>query len=264
MEDFKIIQPSAVLIPYVKQYWVLKTVGDSATLARTVPTGLMNLIFHRGNRLFSVNENELHPRAFLSGQERTFADLKYDGQINMISVVFHPVGVKAFFKLPVSQLAGSRLSGGDINDKELSRLEIDLVNTENDNLCILLIEKFLLKRLTSLVQYNLKRVETAIRLINSGQTDIVKLADAACLSTKQFNRVFSEHVGANPKEYSRTIRFQRALHILEYNQQISLTDLAYKCGYFDQSHMIKEFKTFSGYTPGEYLAICVPHSDYFN
>lgn len=264
MEEFRIIQPTSLLAPYVKHYWLLKTVGNSAALARTVPTGMMSLIFHRGNRLLSIYENELHPRAFLSGQERTFADLKYDGQINMISVVFHPIGVRAFFSIPTNKTLGLRLTAGDLEDKELSILENSLTSTEDDRLCILLIEKFLLKRLTHLAEHNLKRLETTMRLIHSGQGDIARLADAACLSTKQFNRIFSEYIGASPKEFSRTIRFQRALHILETRPQTSLTSLAYESGFFDQSHMIKEFKRLSGYTPSEYLSICPPHSDYFS
>lgn len=263
MEEFRIISPTAVLAPYVKYYWLLKTENNPA-VARTVPTGMMNLIFHRGQRLLSIHKNELHPRAFLSGQERTFADLKYDGQVDMISVVFRPAGVRAFFSLPANKAVGLRLTAEDMEDKELSALERSLISTEDDRLCILLIEQFLLKRLTRLTEHNLKRGESAIRLINAGRTDIAQLADTACLSSKQFGRIFSEHVGANPKEFSRTIRFQRALHILENNPQIPLTVLAYECGYFDQSHMIKEFKTLSGYTPSEYIAVCLPHSDYFD
>jgi hypothetical protein len=80
VEEFCVIQPSLALAPYVKNYWLLKTDGGS-DVARTVPTGMMNLIFHRGRRLLSVHENALHPRAFLSGQERTFADFQYDGKI---------------------------------------------------------------------------------------------------------------------------------------------------------------------------------------
>src|SRR5690606_16459769 len=161
----------------------------------TVPTGMMSLLFHRGNRLLSVHENEFHPRAFLSGQEKTFADLKYDGQINMISVVFHPAGVRAFFNIPIDKIAGLRLTAGDMEDKDLSELENTLTSTEEDKLSVLLIEQFLLRRLTRLPEHNLKRVETAIRLINAGQTEIGRLADAACLSTKQFNRIFSEYIG---------------------------------------------------------------------
>jgi len=264
MEKYRIIQPTALIAPYVKNYWLLKTACDSPTLARTVPTGMMSLIFHRGERLLSIHESELHPRAFLSGQEKTFADLEYVGQINMISVVFNPVGVRAFFNLPINKLNNLRITASDLGDKELAELEYSLTSTENDKLCFLLIEQFLLKRLSRLAEYNLKRIEASIQLINSGQTDVGLIADAACLSTKQFQRVFSEYVGSNPKEFSRTIRFQKALHILEIRPQISLTTLAYECGYFDQSHMIKDFKALSDYTPGEYLAACPPHSDYFS
>jgi AraC-like DNA-binding protein len=263
MEDFKIILPSSMLSPYVKHYWILKTIGNSTSIARTVPTGMMSLIFHRGNCLLSINENKIQPRAFLSGQEKTFNDLRYYGYINMISIVFRPVGVRAFFNLPIDRTAGLRLTAGDMEDKELSELERTLTSTEEDKLCILLIEHFLLKRLTQLAEYNIKRIDTAIGLINAGQTDIVKLADATCLSTKQFNRIFSENIGTSPKEYSRIIRFQRALNLLEKDIDISFTALACDCGYFDQSHMIKDFKTFSGYTPSEYIAECPPHSDYF-
>lgn len=263
MEEFSIVQPTPLLAPYIKNFWLLKTTVDSSTLARTVPTGMMSLIFHRGDRLLSVQENELHPRAFLSGHEKTFADLKYAGQINMISVVFRPAGVRAFFKLPIIKTSGLRLTAGDLEDKELVALENSLTSTDEDQMCILLIERFLMKRLRSLAGYNFKRIETTISLINSGQTQVSILANAACLSTKQFNRIFSEYVGANPKEFSRTIRFQRALYILETQPQINLTTLAYECGYYDQSHLIKEFKAMSGYTPTEYIAVCPPHSDYF-
>jgi len=264
MEEFKIIQPSLLLAPYIKNYWLLKTACDSPSLARTVPIGMMSLIFHRGNRLLSIHDNELHPRAFLSGQEKTFADLEYVGQINIISVVFRPVGVKVFFDLPMNKINNLRVTAGDLGNKELSTLEHSLTSTEDDQLCILLIEQFLLKRLSRLAEYNFKRIEATIQLINSGQTEVALLADTACLSIKQFQRIFSEYVGSNPKEFSRTIRFQRALHRLESCPQISLTALAYECNYFDQSHMIKEFKALSGYTPSEYLDVCSPHSDYFN
>jgi AraC-like DNA-binding protein len=264
MEDFTIIQPSPALAPYVKHYWLLKAVGTTPTQAATVPTGMMSLIFHRGNRLRSLHDNELHPRAFLSGQEKSYANLEYAGQINMLSVVFRPAGARTFFNLPLNKIYNLRVTAGDMEDRDLQKLENALTSTENDRLCILLIEQFLLKRLTRLAEHNIKRIESSIRLINSGQTDVNRLADAACLSTKQFNRLFSEHVGSNPKEFSLIVRFQRALHTLEARPQTSLTALAHECGYFDQSHMIKDFKALSGYTPGEYIAACAPVSDYFS
>lgn len=258
MEEFLIIKPSPHLAPYIKNYWLLKTDVTSPAIVRTLPTGMMSLVFHRGNRILSVKERELHPRAFLSGHEKCFADLEYNGQINMISVTFKPTGVRAFFNLPINKTDALRLTAEELEDRELRELENSLLNTYDDSHCIRLIENFLLKRIRSISEYNLKRIDSAIRLINYGETEVSTLANAACLSTKQFNRIFSEIVGSNPKEFSRTIRFQRALYTLENKPQISLIELAYECGYYDQSHLIREFKAYSGYTPTEYLAIC-PH-----
>ena len=86
----------------------------------------------------------------------------------------------------------------------------------------------------------------------------------ACLSEKQFSRVFSDNIGLSPKEFSRIIRIQRALSILQNLPRINFAQLAYDCGYTDQSHMIKEFKQFSGYTPKEFLSLYNPFSDYFS
>lgn len=110
MEEFLIIKPSPHLAPYIKNYWLLKTDVTSPAIVRTLPTGMMSLVFHRGNRILSVKERELHPLAFLSGHEKGFADLEYNGQINMISVTFKPTGVRAFFNLPINKTDALRLN----------------------------------------------------------------------------------------------------------------------------------------------------------
>lgn len=46
--------------------------------------------------------------------------------------------------------------------------------------------------------------------------------------------------------------------------EISLTALAAEAGYYDQSHMIRDFRRMSGYTPGQYRKKCEPYSDYFS
>ncbi|TXJ23716.1 MAG: AraC family transcriptional regulator [Chitinophagaceae bacterium] len=72
------------------------------------------------------------------------------------------------------------------------------------------------------------------------------------LSTRQFERNFKEFAGFSPKLYSRIIRFQSAIE--QYGQTgKSLTEIAYDCGYYDQSHFIHDFKEFSGLHPRHYF-----------
>jgi AraC-like DNA-binding protein len=68
----------------------------------------------------------------------------------------------------------------------------------------------------------------------------------------------------NPKEYSRIVRFQKALKQMQHQRsKINQADLAYTNGYADQSHLIREFKKLCGYTPLSLLEVTTPYSDLF-
>jgi AraC-like DNA-binding protein len=263
MDSFQIIQPSALLSPFVKQYWLMTVNSAVQASERVIPTGMMCLMFHRGERIFSSSENEWQPRAFLSGQDTSYTDLSYCGGIDMISIEFRPGGAKAFFKMPMIELYGQAVAIGVLSDPLLAELEKRLYDAADAKTSVLLIENFLYKRLYQLDAYNVKRINAVMQSIYGGQQNIEALAGTACLGYKQFKRIFASYIGANPKDYLRIVRFQKALHILQLQPGISLTQLTYDCGYYDQAHFIKEFKQFSGYTPTEYMAVCEPHSDFF-
>jgi len=57
------------------------------------------------------------------------------------------------------------------------------------------------------------------------------------------------HVGMGPKAVARVLRFQRALRLLRDGR--ALADVAYDCGFADQPHLNREFRTLGGSTPGE-------------
>ena len=263
MERFNIIQPSIVLAPYVKHYWLLES-DDVINSQRVIPTGNIELLFHRGNPM--IRSNHLIPTTSLSGQSHSFADLIPTGTVNMIAVVFHPFGAKAFFEFPIYELSDMIVSADDLNIHPLKELEDKILNTADDHTCVRLIEAFLISRLNPFKEYNYKRMVTTISTINlcNGELSVSQLAEKVCLSSKQLQRIFSEHVGATPKEFMRIVRFHKALFTLQNNPSINFTTLAYECGYYDQAHMTNEFKLFSGYTPSQYVAVCAPYSDYFS
>ena len=88
---------------------------------------------------------------------------------------------------------------------------------------------------------------------------VSELADIACLSSKQFGRIFNMYVGMMPKEYVRIVRFQKSMWLLQ-NRCQDYAEIAYGCGYSDQSHLIRDFRQFSGTTPSQ---ITNPYSDLF-
>lgn len=263
MECFNTYLPSPLLSPYILYYWMLDT--SIGVEERTIPFGHVQLIFHRESPIYLTTHQKFQPKAFISGMSNSYVDLQTVEKVKMVVVAFRPEGARAFLRIPLHLFHNSNISVDELEDKDLNNLCRD-VCTEPDNLtCIHMIENFFINRLKSFDHYNMNRILPSIRFINSGNNlSISALPETACLSHKQFNRVFTEYIGSTPKEFYRIIRFQRALFILQNNPSTNLTQLAYEAGYFDQSHLIKDFKQFSGYTPGEFLSICSPSSDYFS
>lgn len=215
--------------------------------------------------MFSETSNELQPQSFVGGLSTEFTELTSRGNVDMIVVVFQPFGARAFFSLPMSEFFNNCISVNDIGDIPLKKLASQIQDSQDSLSSIDLIEKHFIKQLYSFDDYNYKRIVAAIDAVNNQpQIDVTSLSATTCLSYKQFTRIFTEYVGAKPKEFTRIIRFQRALYILQINPEISLTQLAFECGYYDQPHLIKEFKLFAGCTPSEFIAACNPYSDYFS
>ena len=156
-----------------------------------------------------------------------------------------------------------------MENKELNCLAARVLDCEDNNFCIYLIEQWLLSQLrinsTSRREQDIDRIMTVIRQMYSNPNiRISELASIACLSKKQFERVFLAMVGMNPKEYARIVRFQQSLKLMQNQpESISLAQISYQCGYSDQSHFIREFRTLSGYTPLSLREICEPYSDLF-
>ena len=265
MESFKIIPPSPILAPYVKHYWILRIDEVMQTCERVIPTGYVQLVFHKGDRMISSEQSGLQPRSFVGGQSMGFSDLISSGRTHMIVVAFHPAGARPFFNLPLDKFFGLNISVGEIEDRTYKELEDKLMNIDDDYSCIQLIENHLMSRLHLLNGYNYARIGAAVGLAyRESEIDAISFAAESCLSAKQFGRIFSEYVGISPKKFLRIVRFHRALHTWQNNRDMELAQLACECGFYDQPHMIHEFKTFSGYSPTEYLAVCAPHSDLFS
>jgi len=176
-------------------------------------------------------------------------------------VVFNPIGAKAFFRMPMNELSGKSVALDALSNPNIMELEDRLMGIVDNQTCVYWIEQFLLNRIQLFETYNYKRLDATLKAIDSGETEISLLAQTACLGYKQFKRIFEENIGLNPKEFLQINRFSRTLHTLQTQPLISTNELAYKFGYYDKSHLIKDFKTFSGYTPSQFLSNCDPYSD---
>ena len=106
MQSFRVIKPTAALVPYVRHYWVLSDDALAPVSERTLPVGCVQMVFHRGRQLLSLTEGRLQPSSFISGQAFGYSDVESTGMLEMIVVVFQPFAAKAFLHMPVSEFRG--------------------------------------------------------------------------------------------------------------------------------------------------------------
>jgi AraC-like DNA-binding protein len=87
--------------------------------------------------------------------------------------------------------------------------------------------------------------------LSEGLIPVGRLVSETGLSQRHLSRKFQEYVGLSPKEYLRVSRFIHSLDHLKRYPVFSLTEVAYKSGYYDQAHFIRDYKDYTGYTPGQ-------------
>lgn len=266
-DGFNFYQPCKLLQDYVRYYWIFKS--NQVIETYTFPTGCPQIIFHKRSTLYIPELNTRQDKLTISGQVNFSSHISAANSVEMIVVVFHPYAMNTFLNIPMSLLYNREVSGYGLENKKLNYLATKILDCENNNLCIKLIEQWLISQLransTSKHKIDIDRMATVIRqMYFTPNKQISELASMACLSTKQFERIFLSTIGMNPKEYARIVRFQKSLQLMQnQTENISQVQIAYQCGYSDQSHFIREFRKLSGYTPLSLKEIGEPYSDLF-
>lgn len=261
MGIFRYILPSAQLQPFIRYYWILNTNENLDTL--TFPIGCPQLIFHRLSQFYIPELKTEQARFSISGQVNFPARIQSSGDVETIVVVFYPQAIGTMFNIPVSSFYNQEIDGYSLGDKRLNILADDVLNAEDSIEAIELIERCLLLRLAEPGIYDFKRVGVSLKhLFLDNTISVENMAQLACLSRKQFERVFFNAVGMKPKEYSNVARFQKSLLLMQ-NGNRDFANVAYACGYADQSHFIRECRRYSGTTPAELLKIQPIYSDLF-
>lgn len=172
---------------------------------------------------------------------------------SVMGVHFKPGGNAALLPLPAGELHNQIISLEEFWQEEAKELRDHLRSHTTTEARFRTLEQFLLRKMRlwnhhPAIDYALRRFE---RLPSS---PVSKVTHQIGLSTRHFNQLFRDCVGLTPKLYCRVLRLQRVLCLLEGRTQIDWLTIAFTCGYFDQAHLIHDFRTFAGCTPTEYMA----------
>ncbi len=189
------------------------------------------------------------PLAVLVGPQFSRVNVKVNSRLSAIRVDFLPGGMYRILGIPMNDLFDGGFDALDFFGAVLKAVTDQLQNTASLEEGKAIVERFLLARAAGLRE--ILPVDHAMRVLlhHNGNMPMEKIASLSCLCIKQFERKCQERIGMNPKMYARVLRFSKAYRMHEALPKLSWTKIAYEAGYYDQMHMIRDFKVFAGVNP---------------
>lgn len=207
------------------------------------------VLYHTGNQLHRIDLRDRH----LFGLQTAYNGYQvFNGVYTMLCVEFTSNGFFSLFKMPMSHIRNNLWCFDDVIGEQLQYMNELLHDKKDYREMASAVDRFFLKALQkekALPKYAAEISWACTQLHTNHTLDIVSLAKSTNMSLRSFEQYFIEQVGLSPVLLKRIRRFQQALEMKTTNQGESWTSIAYSCNYFDQMHLIKDFKLFSSMTP---------------
>lgn len=198
-------------------------------------------------------------RSFVAGLQDGPTIVEHDGASHGMEIYFTPLGARAFLGVPLEALAGQVLELEDILGREAATLAERLGDCAGWEARFDVLEGALARRLAA-ARPPAPELRWAWGRLHAsrGGAPIGALAAELGWSPRRLATQFRDQVGMTPKRVARILRFDHAYGLLRAAAPPPLADVAYECGYADQPHFTREFRSLAGITPRELLASRLP------
>jgi AraC-like DNA-binding protein len=248
----------------IEFFWYAEAQAGDKGIKRVkmIPDGKHGLIFqHREGRSALSEENgNILPVGFVYGQSSIPFINYIHNAVSVFGVFFKAHAVKEIFKMDADKISDGFI---DLDNLAGFRINEVLLNLPDSKTIYDYLSAFFWKQLNSYGKSD-KLIEHSIVNIqkNISEVSTIQLYREYNISKRQFQRRFKERAGIQLSMYIRVFKFQRSLQLLDQNNYEKLSDIAYTLGYADQSHFIREFKFFTGYTPKDVVnqVIVIPEN----
>ena len=256
--EFKQFSPSEILSPYIRHYYVFESESDLAFEDTVFPSGDMEMIFNLGDGVWEFaagNRFSKTPPAELWGQITQPLAIKSRGRHIMLGIKFFPHSAAYFFNDEIRSFNDQVSDLADILGPSVKILHAQLLEFNDLNRRIELVEMFLWRKLRD-NQNKSSRINKVAHILsslgkNAADPDLIAIASRHGITTRYLHKLVYQNTGLSPTSFTKINRFQFSLKLVAANK-LTFTSIAYECGYFDQSHFIRDFKSFTGLTPSAY------------
>ncbi len=256
---FRQIQPPLQIREHVRYFWTLESDGANLLPKPLGPLadGCPGLIFQPAAKgVYHDEDGKQLPQTFIYGQTIKRTKLLLTGHFSTLGACFFPHTLRAVFGFNASELTDSCI---DL-DLVFAHLNEQLINAVSTDEQVAIISGYLFSRIAKTNTQADATIQQALSQIitSKGNVSLKELQQSVQLSERSFERRFNEHVGISPRLFARVCKFQASLSQLKNNDFTRLSDIAYDNGYADQSHFIRTFREFAGFSPNQFQK--QPHS----
>ncbi|NRF40396.1 helix-turn-helix domain-containing protein [Pedobacter foliorum] len=224
---------------------------------RVLPDICVELFVNYTSSPVAIIGNELHKRSIITFRMSRPMDVQMRKGAGCLAICFYPGMAYSFFQVPMHTLTDTTIALSDVWSGVSAEIEDKLAGICNNDERVNLVQKYLLQQLISdkkdlQIAYCLNQAQ-----LSGGLVSLSKLTNDIGLSQRHLSRKFQQSVGLSTKEYLSVCRFIHSLNHLKKYPTLSLTEVAYESGYYDQAHFNRDYKTYTGHSPGE--VVHAPH-----
>jgi AraC-like DNA-binding protein len=250
------ISPPDILSPFIKHYLFLESGANYVQKLRLFSDGNTGMVFCLNDSRISIDNSSNLPHSFLYGQISDFKDLYVINNATFIIVVFQPDGLYKLLGISANELKNNIISVHDVFGEKGALLHERLINISRLEFQIRTLNRFFYDQSIQHMHSNHHLLSTALNFISMGKGNVTieELVRQTGYSERHIERIFSECIGVSPKQFGGIVKLHSFLKLLEVkSNETNITQLCYEAGYFDQSHLIRAFRKYTGITPTEYL-----------
>lgn len=256
---FRTYVPHPLLCDFIEDFWLYEDYEGDHQREQILPSGTFEIVFNLHEDEFRIYDSpngddcRRFSGALVSGPYSGPFTSDTSEESAILGIHFRPGGAFAVLGLPAQELMNSHVDLRTIWGPAATTLRERLCELREPAERFRLLERALVARLVDPpARHGAVRPGLDAIVRSCGQAKVRDVARDVDLSERRFISVFAAEVGLTPKLFARVQRFQHALASSRNAPEPDWAQLAIACGYFDQSHLIRECVEFSGVTPGDY------------
>lgn len=255
--EYEELAPPPPLDELVHCFWFLRDAAGEAAGAppqTVVPDGRVEIVLHLAEPFALVDGTEGHrpqEAALVGGQLTGPIRLAARGPSDVVGIRFRTDGARRVLPFPLAEIAGGVTSLGALLPKLAASLTDAATSARGPQARAAALAGSLGRAVRADASPLLARAVTSL---GSRQAPPLEaLARELGVSVRTFERRLRHEIGLSPRALRRVLRFRRAFRLLDGTPQGDWTRVALAAGYFDQAHLIRDFRHFAGAPPSAFF-----------